>query len=230
MVPEAAMAKDTELLSTLSSRADPLLHLYEWESRCLTYGYFIDPSQHLDMDALRRYGLCAARRPTGGGIIFHLTDFAFSILIPASHPCFSLNTLDNYAYVNQLIGDAIKPLVKTDQVEFFQEGSEKRNPVSVGGLSSFCMAKPTKYDLICAGKKLGGAAQRRVKGGLLHQGSLSLVMPPMDILKDILKDNEVWRAIQQNTYPLFPKAGRGELNDLRQNIYFLLKAYFKTNF
>ena len=41
------------------------------------------------------------------------------------------------------------------------------------------MAKPTPFDLVIEGKKVGGAAQRRTRKGLLHQGSLSVCPPPI---------------------------------------------------
>ena len=104
MKPHEVMQKDAALLQNLSSSVQqPILHFYEWESRCLTYGYFMDPDDHLDVQALRDHRLLLARRPTGGGIIFHVSDFAFSLLMPASAPGFSLNTLENYQFVNQRV-------------------------------------------------------------------------------------------------------------------------------
>ena len=50
----------------------------------------------------------------------------------------------------------------------------------------FCMAKPTKYDLIWQGRKIAGAAQRKTRSGFLHQGTISLLMPPEDYLQRIL--------------------------------------------
>ena len=71
---------------------------------------FYRSGRHLDLKALEASGLHLARRPTGGGIIFHLTDFAFSVLIPANHPSFSQNTLENYALVNRPVAFAISEI------------------------------------------------------------------------------------------------------------------------
>ena len=35
-----------------------------------------------------------------------------------------------------------------------------------------CFVNPTKYDIMLGGRKVGGGAQRRVREGILHQGSL----------------------------------------------------------
>ena len=148
--PEAIMAKDAHLLETLDPSGPCLLHLYDWSAPCLTFGYFTKPGHHLHLETMHGMKLLAARRPTGGGIIFHLTDFAFSVLIPASHPSFSLNPLVNYAYVNRKAGDAAVRL-SSDSIEpqFFEQktalSSEKRSP--------FCMAGPTQYDLIVGEKR-----------------------------------------------------------------------------
>ena len=47
----------------------------------------------------------------------------------------------------------------------------------------FCMATPTKYDLMIGSKKFAGAAQRKTRYGYLHQGTISLATPDYDKLK-----------------------------------------------
>lgn len=212
--PEVIMAKDAELLSRLNEAAQPILHLYEWEGKCLTYGYFTDPTDYLHLEALERHGLRMARRPTGGGILFHLTDYAFSILLPASHPYFSCNTLDNYAYVNSLVAQALEPLIGQKASLLDRNQVCLRSPHY-----PFCMAKPTCYDLILEGKKVGGAAQRRTKQGLLHQGSISLALPSIDLLKDVLIHSDVMEAMQNHTYHFLPPDWTSvELEEMRQKM------------
>ena len=95
------MQRDQELLEALSK--DPILHLYRWEPRAITHGYFINPQKIFHLEALQKRNIKLAKRPTGGGVVFHIWDLAFSFLMPASHPHFSLNTLDNYQYVNAIV-------------------------------------------------------------------------------------------------------------------------------
>lgn len=226
---EAIMAKDAALLSQLTLDSSPLLHLYDWATPCLTYGYFTDPIRYLHLDVLQREGLQKARRPTGGGIIFHLTDLAFSVLVPASHPNFSLNTLDNYAFINQQVAKVITHWMGHS----LQPELLAVEPLCVSqDCHAFCMAKPTQYDLILNGKKVGGAAQRRTKQGLLHQGSLSLLFPPSDLLRHVLKNQEiVLNAMQEHSYCLLAKqATIQDLNHARQQLKKLLKEFFVDNF
>ena len=146
------------------------------------------------LEALKKEGLDCARRPTGGGILFHMTDLAFSVLVPSSHAGYSTNTLANYAYINNKVTEAIhkwsgnrlSPVLLSKQ-------AEKR--------STFCMAQPTQYDVMIDGKKVGGAAQRRMKQGFLHQGTISLWPPSEELLKKILlPGSEILEEMQKNSY------------------------------
>lgn len=172
------MARDVSLLETATQ---PTLHFYHWNSPSATYGYFIKPEEHLNLTGVKKANLQLAQRPTGGGIIFHLYDLAFSVWIPASHPAYSLNTLDNYAFVNTKVADAIFKFTGRASNLLPQEEVPADKHCAY-----FCMAKPTKYDVILSGKKVGGGAQRRTKRGVLHQGSINLALPEEAFLRSVL--------------------------------------------
>lgn len=216
---EAIMAKDERLLKEIGPDHPAMLHFYEWEVPSATYGYFIDPFQFLNRENVTRQGLALARRPTGGGITFHLTDFAFSILIPSSSPYYSLNTLDNYHLINRLVAEAIAPLA--GDMGFFSDDATSVNKAC----RSFCMAKPTQYDLMQGSRKVGGAAQRRTKQGFLHQGTISLALPPSRILEEIiLPGNHILEAMHRYTCPLLgTDVSSSQLEEARQMVKALLK-------
>ncbi len=107
----ANMELDAALLSDLKEERDAILHLYDWEQDAATFGHFIDPENFLKMSGIKKCHLDLARRPTGGGIIFHNCDLAFSILVPAACPWFSQNPLDNYAFVNNRVVWAIEMMI-----------------------------------------------------------------------------------------------------------------------
>lgn len=177
---QSLMDKDAFLLKELKKGDLPLLHLYDWALPSATYGYFIRPDDYF----LKGHLLDLARRPTGGGVTFHTHDLAFSFLIPADHPLFFNNTLSSYKVLNQITLRAVSDYVQ-DEVTLFQDLTQ-----SLGEKEHFCMTKPTIYDLFWRGKKVGGAAQRKRREGVLHQGSLFLAIPSPKELKNILKNGE----------------------------------------
>lgn len=172
------MQRDSEIIENLAKLEKPLLRLYEWQSPSITYGYFIDPATSLWLD---QHAFELARRPTGGGILFHVHDFAFSVAIPKSHPKFSQNVLENYRFINEAVLKAVLALQSEHQFSLEQQKAE-------GLFPQFCMATPTRYDLLLNGLKIGGAAQRKTREGFLHQGSIFLSPPPWDALKAVLKE------------------------------------------
>jgi len=198
------MAIDAELLESMTlADASPTLHFYDWESPSATYGYFTDPATLLSLDAVKKLGLDIARRPTGGGVIFHTTDWAFSLAIPSTHPGYSVNTLDNYAYVNRFVIRALAAFLGTDHQLSFLE-----NEIAIDNKHAhhFCMAKPTKYDVMFGKRKIGGAAQRRTRFGLLHQGSISLTLPdPIFLSQVLLSHVDVMEAMSRSTSALLPE-------------------------
>lgn len=216
------MAIDQRLLETLDPYGVPILHLYEWEGASATYGYFTNPDHYLHADAVAQCELQLARRPTGGGIIFHTTDFAFSLLIPSGHPEFSLNTLENYAFVNGLVLRAIEAFSGRSVVgELLQK--EQREGVGTRSCCNFCMAKPTQYDVMVGGRKVGGAAQRRTKAGYLHQGSIALRIPEKTLLVSVLKEEAVVASMQKNSFCLLEgEAGEREMVEARIELRRLL--------
>jgi lipoate-protein ligase A len=154
-----------------------------------------------------------AKRPTGGGIIFHITDFAFSLLMPANHPHFSKNTLENYAYVNGLVTRLLSSMMVTSIPRLL--GQDEKNDSS----PSFCMANPTVYDVMVDGKKVGGAAQRCTKHGYLHQGSIFLAMPEDSFFEAVLLDKSVLLGMKANSFPLLGvNACPKEIQEAKQHI------------
>lgn len=180
------MSLDAKLLAELDPQGSPLLHLYDWMRPSITYGHFIDSQKLLNGDALARHKIDVARRPTGGGIVFHIWDFAFSFLMPAAHPLCSSNTLDNYRFVNEFVLEAAIEHFGLDQAPLL---IAEAAPLHGPACAHFCMARPTVYDVVYQGRKIAGAAQRRTQRGYLHQGTISLAAPNYDLLREVLRSD-----------------------------------------
>lgn len=215
------MAIDQRLLEEAADLRAPTIHLYEWKGLCATYGYFTKPEEYLFMNQVQAHQLQLARRPTGGGIIFHINDLAFSVIIPSNHPKFSLNTLENYATINNAVIAALTNYSHSSlQPNLYcnTENCQRKQPAQ--SRDKFCMARPTIYDVMVGEKKVGGAAQRRTKAGFLHQGSISIAMPPRVLLEAVLKnENDIIYAMEQHSYSLLPHPfSEKELPDARSSL------------
>lgn len=219
------MRFDADLLEKADRFSHPILHFYEWAGESATYGHFIDPAKLLKMDRVKQLSLQLARRPTGGGIVFHRWDMAFSILIPAKCPEFSLNTLENYAFVNQAVLSAVKEFLENKPpLSLIQEDIASWDP----NCSHFCMAKPTKYDVMWEGKKIAGAAQRKTHKGFLHQGTIALVNPDREYLEQILlPKTKVSEAMFAHTCPLLGTSANKavEIDCAKQRLRSLLATH-----
>lgn len=221
------MAIDEALLMDLENETRPILHLYDWENDAATFGHFIDPAKFLNLEGVAKRAVDLAKRPTGGGIIFHHCDLAFSVLLPAVHEAFSTNPLDNYMFVNNRVIWAIRQIFDLT-MELLPEEPENLDELS----TSFCMAKSTKYDVMIEGKKVGGAAQRKTRHGFLHQGSISLGLPPEEYLLDVLpSETQVAERMKQNSFALLGREwDRKKLEEARAELRNCLQKAFSQEF
>jgi lipoate-protein ligase A len=204
---EVNMALDTSFLANLRPEGKAVLHFYEWASPTATYGHFIDLKKHIDLDQARLHRLSFARRPTGGGIVFHSWDFAFSFLMPALHPACRDNTLENYKFVNEIVLETVQEYLRVEAILLPEHA-----PLFGSNCQHFCMARPTIYDVVYRGLKIAGAAQRRTKNGYLHQGTISLAFPQVELLKSVLRSQEeVTRAMEAYTFAPLGRSWTPEL-------------------
>jgi lipoate-protein ligase A len=206
------MAQDELLLEQLAN--EPILHLYEWQRPSLTFGYFIEPNKFLNLDALARHGIDMARRPTGGGVVFHIWDLAFSFLMPSSHPRYSETPLENYRFVNSVVLAALQSFLKQAQLL-------PATPIKPEVCRHFCMAQPTQYDVVWQGRKVAGSAQRKKKQGYLHQGTIAIHGPDIGLLHELVQDKLIWQSIETEGF-----LAHVPLTEARQQVTYALKQAF----
>jgi lipoate-protein ligase A len=90
------------------------------------------------------------------------------VIIPKAHPVFAKSSLEIYAAVH----DAIRRALETNEIEAALAGK------AADRISESCFANPVRADVISEGRKVAGAAHRRSRAGLLHQGSIQQVDLP----------------------------------------------------
>jgi lipoyl(octanoyl) transferase len=135
-----------------------VLRFYRWQRPSISFGYFGRYAEVVPESDRRDI----VRRWTGGGIVPHGADLTYSIVVPRDHPFFEQSSLAIYAVVH----DAICRALLTNGVEAFLANDPAPK------ISESCFANAVRADVITNGQKVAGAAHRRTRAGLLHQGSI----------------------------------------------------------
>lgn len=151
------MAIDEALLEQATQ---PVLRFYDWNRPSLSFGYF---GKFADV-AADRERRDVVRRWTGGGSVLHGEDLTYSLVTPSGDPASTHGPAAIYAALHGAIRDAL--LAEGTRAELASQASEK--------ISDACFANPVRDDVMLLGRKIAGAAQRRTRGGFLHQGSIQL--------------------------------------------------------
>ena len=152
-----AMAVDEWLLE---NRVRPLLRIYSWKGNWGSLGYFGKLAEARE----RMPCLDWVRRWTGGGTVDHSQDWTYSLIVPQSHVVAQLKGGESYRLIHEVLVGLLKEEIGTASLS---SGNGKGNG------NSLCFENPVEHDIEdAAGNKLAGAAQRRGKSGLLHQGSV----------------------------------------------------------
>jgi lipoate-protein ligase A len=151
------MAIDEALLEI---SANPALRFYSWTRPALSFGYF-GKFAEVSPGAGKRE---VVRRWTGGGIVRHGDDLTYSLVMPASHPAYAQSPAAIYAALHSAVREALRS--ENLEAELATTAAPK--------ISEACFANPVRHDLLIRGRKVAGAAQRRVRAGFLQQGSIQL--------------------------------------------------------
>jgi lipoate-protein ligase A len=150
----------------------PSIRFYRWDSPALSFGYFgkfVDVATY----AARRD---VVRRWTGGGIVFHGDDLTYSVIIPAHHVVFSESSRSIYEKIHRALVNALAANgAELATVAAVCDRQIQINSAVTNRRYSDCFANPVHADVLVNGRKVAGAAQRRARTGLLHQGSIQYV-------------------------------------------------------
>jgi lipoate-protein ligase A len=152
------MAIDEALL--LSGGDYPLFRAYRWRQRPVSIGYFSSWEQAVTVYPGREI----VRRWTGGGMVEHGDDFTYSLLLPVN--CGPPASLDLYREVHTRI------------VETLAANGRSASVVSTGSgpsLPGRCFERSVENDVEAAGVKIAGAAIRRLRSGVILQGSVQRI-------------------------------------------------------
>lgn len=166
------MAIDEALLRSFDPASSlPILRLYGWSPPALSLGRFQKAGEVLDLERCREEDVAVVRRITGGGVIYHADELTYSIVCapgqipPASSVKDSFRVLTGFllAFYRRLGLNAAYAL------DAAPKGTR------LGERTAFCFAGKESFDILANGRKIGGNAQRRMKGLIFQHGSIPLV-------------------------------------------------------
>lgn len=143
--PQQHIALDEVLLNEVAAgRRAPTLRFWDWDRSAIVLGVFQSVKNEVDLEACTKYGVEVVRRISGGGAMFVEpgNGITYSIYAPESLVA-NMSLSHAYAYLDQWVLDAF------------------------GTLGIKAWYQPLN-DLTSEAGKIGGAAQTRRRGTVLH--------------------------------------------------------------
>ena len=159
--PAFNMAMDEALLESVLRLKSAVLRFYGWTEPAATFGYFQKYREVSGLTELRPL----IRRPTGGGLVPHASDWTYSLIVPPTGEWYSLRAVESYRRIHEWIRASLASLGVEAMLA----------PDCNASGPGQCFAGHERFDVLSQGRKIAGAAQRRTKMGLLIQGSLQPV-------------------------------------------------------
>lgn len=140
----------------------PTLRFWSWAGPCIVIGRFQSVSNEVHVERAAELGIEIVRRISGGGAVLNEPDGAitYSLYVPPAM-VEGLTFPESYAFLDSWVVDALRDL----------------------GIDAWY--EPLN-DLTSTGGKIGGAAQARRYGGVLHHTTMAYDMAP-GILTEVLR-------------------------------------------
>lgn len=174
------LALDEAMVGRVES---PTLRFYQWPGAPWTLGYFqrwseVSASISAAAGSSDRAELDIARRWTGGGLVCHRDDFPYSLVVPPEYPLAKVSATESYRWIHEKLAQALRQALAI-AVQTSPSPVPVAAEVSAGVGPQVCFSAPVHWDLVedqavGQGRKISGAAQRRSRGWLVHQGSVIL--------------------------------------------------------
>ena len=162
-------------VSAESAAVETFLRFYGWPEPTLSLGMAQQASRVVDFAYCRRHGISVARRATGGKAVLHHREVTYSLISNdrSLFPAWSIQ--DTYRKISAALQQGLALL----GIETTLAGSavgQRRNQRPYR--SHACFASAFHHEILFAGKKLVGSAQRRTLRGFLQHGSILLDFDP----------------------------------------------------
>jgi lipoyl(octanoyl) transferase len=148
----------------------PTLRIYGWQPAGISLGFSQIPSNSLNLSQCLRHKVEFVRRITGGEAIFHDNEITYSIVCSKQDLNVSDSVKNSFRVLTSFVFNAyrelgFKPYFAGD-IDHYTHGDP----------SEFCFATTEKFDIMIAGKKIGGNAQKRTRDIIFQHGSIPFTL------------------------------------------------------
>jgi lipoyl(octanoyl) transferase len=174
------MAVDHALLDSVKSGGRPVLRLYLWEPACLSLGRNQHARGIYDDARLRAAGMDVVRRPTGGLAVLHDRELTYCVLAPAA-------LLGGPRHAYRLINEALVDGLRRIGVPAAVAGTGAAPDPRLDAAAP-CFEAPAAGEVVAAGRKLVGSAQRCEDRTLLQHGSILVDGSQQDVVRLLRRD------------------------------------------
>jgi lipoate-protein ligase A len=156
------MAAD-EALVRAAAECVASLRFYGWTTATVSLGYFQPRAVRLTNSNLAN--LPWVRRTSGGATLVHHHELTYALALPAGAPWHSGESW--LLRMHRVITAALEDLGLLGKIELVGQ-----HPIKHGDV--LCFQQHTVGDVLCAGHKIVGSAQRKHRLALLQHGSILL--------------------------------------------------------
>jgi len=203
-------------------RSMPIFRIYGWNPPAFSIGISQDPAVELELAECDKAGIDFVRRMTGGGIIFHGTEFTYSIIC-------SEEDVEKGCFAKEIYRTLCSFLIRAYRVMGLDAGfslAADKAPKS----GWVCFNQRERYDIVIGGMKIGGNAQRRKRNVIFQHGSVPLALKAESYLRFLrhkapftesgafslsqaLKRDIAYSEFRRNVLDAFEKSFNAELKD-----------------
>jgi lipoate-protein ligase A len=170
----------------------PLLRVYGWRPEGLSLGRFQPHAATVAAIPLPD-GTPVIRRSTGGGAIYHHSgELTYSVVVDLKAAGLPRDVTGSYGALHGMVAAALQ----TFGIDAAHRGDAGAHP---GDTNALCFERRMPVDLLAAGRKICGSAQRRRGDLLLQQGSILLtpnpLVPDAVSVQDLALEPVSWGAL-----------------------------------
>lgn len=171
------MALDDALLHAVANGSSPpVLRLYRWRPATLTLGYAQPVAASIDLEACHAAAIEVVRRPTGGRAVLHDREVTYAVIAPVGAP-FGTSIAESYRVIAGVLLETLRRFhLAAELVPGQARGQQGR---------AVCFTAPAQHELVVAGCKVAGCAQKRRGAAFLQHGSLPLELD-LELLQRLL--------------------------------------------